>query len=93
MRTYFQTVADLSTKELARVLAEADPSDFAEFWFEFNKLVENDKVKLDKLAQVMADSLGGNRKICFRRLHSLILFHEERNARHPSMDAEPEDEA
>lgn len=88
MRIYLQTIGHFKPEELADSLAKADPEDFAEFWFEFNKIV--DDKKLNKLAEVMACGVGSNRKICFKRLHSLILFHEERNTRHPSLDADSE---
>ncbi len=63
-----------TAKELATVLANATPKEFADFWFHFAEIY--DQEKLDAFAKAMAPALGGLRKEPLRTLVSLINYYE-----------------
>ena len=83
MKINLSQLHELSPKELAMVLINAEPEDFGGFWLEFSRLVKEkeengDNTLLDKFAEYMARPLGKNRYFIFERLYKLIQFHLEK---------------
>jgi hypothetical protein len=74
-----ETAHDLSPRALAETLANAEPSDFAEFWFAFHGACS--KEKLDKFAQAMCPQIGSCRKWPLQELAKLVEFHSVKNER------------
>lgn len=74
MRTVTSIEHNLTPKQLAVALSEAEPREFAQFWLEFAN--KTDDKKLHAFAEVMAPDQGANRKIVFEKLHQLIKYYE-----------------
>lgn len=74
MKATATTQIDIPSTEIARSLACATAEEFADVWLKFHGMV-NDQ-KLHEIAKEMAPSQGGNRKVVFKRIATLISFYE-----------------
>lgn len=79
MKIHTESEREVQAQDLAAALANASPAEFAEFWFQFDSLVE--EKEMDAFAKALAPELGANRKRPIHRLMKLMQFHEEAAAR------------
>lgn len=73
---------DITPKNLAAALANAEPSEFAAFWLHFAQEVSDEA--LDSFAEVMAPSQGSLRKQPLWKLCALMEYHTEAGKRGPN---------
>lgn len=74
-----ETAHEISPASLAKTLADAEPSEFAAFWFAFGESCP--PAKLDAFAKTMAPNLGAARKLPLKELCRLMEFHSETGKR------------
>lgn len=79
MKVAVRSEQEIDIESLAGALANAEPSEFAAFWFQFSDKASDDN--LEKFAEAMAHPMGGRRKEPLRRLCSLMEYHEIKRGR------------
>ena len=72
MKASHELLVDISTKELAKMLAKATPSEFTGFWMEWERQV--DSKKLDEIGKSWSGFSNGKR--VFNELLTMIKYHE-----------------
>lgn len=82
MQVDLLTSAKLTPAALAAALADADPDDFANFWFAFAERMDarDGPDKLLAFAQAMAPNFGGKRKAPLKELARLVEYFETRHS-------------
>lgn len=78
MKIVLESMQEVTPTKLAKALANADPEDFADFWFQFAGMVDNKR--LEDFAKAMAPQQGGKRKEPFKKLATLLAYHEIKEA-------------
>ena len=68
--------SEVNPEQLAEALARSTPQEFAKFWFEFNKICEDQKINLDAFAEAMAEELGGSRKKPLNYMYDYMKYLE-----------------
>lgn len=79
MKLKTETLAEVSTKDLAKALYEAGPDVFAQLWFdiakEFSAYTGENSGKIDDIAKAMAPGFGCLGRDLFQNLNQLIEYY------------------
>lgn len=80
IKTY--TLNDIDPKEMAKILYEATPEEFAEVWFEFSGLMEwnnirdcGNKIKTQEIGKALGTVSGSRRLSILENLLDVARYH------------------
>ena len=81
MKAKFTSLMDISPKQMAEVLCDGTPEEFADVWLEVYRKLNDNQAALDEWAKALSPQLGGGRLIILRRLLAMAEYHHENRKR------------